>query len=67
MRPLALSRCTDSLTDTQKIQIYMPFEGGSGRHKVLGRANGVLRPKLFCEAKMDKIYDPIIIDLIEKN
>ena len=34
---------------------------GEGRHKVHGRAEGVLRPKLFCEAKIDEIYNLINI------
>ena len=32
-----------------------------GRHKVRKRTDGILRPKLFCEAKIDEIYDLIKI------
>ena len=33
----------------------------AGQHKVRGPADGVLRPKLFCEAEIDEIYDLINI------
>ena len=35
-----------------------------GQQKVSGRADGDLRQKLFCEAKIDEIYDLINIGLI---
>ena len=30
-----------------------------GRNKMRGRADGVLTPKYFCEAKIDEIYDKV--------
>ena len=30
-----------------------------GQHKVCGRADGVLRPKQFCEAKINEVYNQI--------
>ena len=39
----------------------------AGRHKVRWRMDGRLRPKLFCEAKIDEIYNLINIGHIRKK